>query len=102
MCRLENRYSDLFLSDEEMAMLETIVKFVEKEIFPKRLDLEGGWHREEKLAEDTLDDLYAKLTAIGYQKAGVPVNFGGMGISSMGTRYGPAQPVRLKLFREKN
>jgi hypothetical protein len=33
MYRLENRYSDLFLSGEEMAMLDTIVKFVEKEIF---------------------------------------------------------------------
>ena len=55
-----------------MAMLETIVKYVEKEVFPKRLDLEGGWHRDEKLAEDTLDDLYAKLVALGYQKAGVP------------------------------
>jgi alkylation response protein AidB-like acyl-CoA dehydrogenase len=82
MCRLENRYSDLFLSDEEMAILETIVKFVDKEIFPKRLDLEGGWHRDENLAEDTLDDLYAKLTAIGYQKAGVPVACGGLGIST--------------------
>jgi alkylation response protein AidB-like acyl-CoA dehydrogenase len=82
MCRLENRYSSLFISDEEMAMLETVVKFVEKEIFPKRLDLEGGWHRDERLAEDTLDDLYAKLTAIGYQKAGVPVKYGGLGIST--------------------
>jgi alkylation response protein AidB-like acyl-CoA dehydrogenase len=82
MCRPSSKYSDVFISDEEMAMLETIAKFVEKEIFPKRLDLEGGWHRDEKLAEDTLDDLYAKLVALGYQKAGVPTAYGGLGIST--------------------
>jgi alkylation response protein AidB-like acyl-CoA dehydrogenase len=80
MCRPASRYLDVFISDDEMAMLETIVKYVEKEIFPKRLDLEGGWHRDEKLAEDTLDDLYAKLVALGYQKAGVPTAYGGLGI----------------------
>jgi butyryl-CoA dehydrogenase len=82
MCRPVNKYSDTFISDEEMAMIETIAKFVEKEVFPKRLDLEGGWHRDERLAEDTLDELYAKLVALGYQKLGVPKNLGGMGIST--------------------
>lgn len=82
MCRPMNKYLDAFISDEDMAMIETIAKFVEKEVFPKRLDLEGGWHRDEKLAEDTLDDLYAKLVALGYQKLGVPKDYGGMGIST--------------------
>jgi len=82
MCRPSSKYSDVFISDEDMTMLETIVKYVEREVFPKRLDLEGGWHRDEKLAEDTLDDLYAKLVALGYQKAGVPAAYGGLGIST--------------------
>ena len=82
MCRPTSKYSGIFIDEEEMAMLETVVKFVEKEIFPKRLDLEGGWHREEKLAEDTLDDLYAKLVALGYQKVGVPEAYGGLGVST--------------------
>jgi len=82
MCRPSSKYSDVFISDEEMTMIETIVKYVEKEVFPKRLDLEGGWHRDEKLAEDTLDDLYAKLVGLGYQKAGVPAAYGGLGIST--------------------
>jgi alkylation response protein AidB-like acyl-CoA dehydrogenase len=83
MCRPVNRYPEIFISDDEMAILETIKAFVEKEIFPRRLDLEGGWNRDEKLAEDTLDDIYAKLVAVGYQMAGVPKKFGGLGISSM-------------------
>src|SRR4030042_1914970 len=82
MCRPASKYSDVFISDEEMTLIETIVKYVEKEVFPKRLDLEGGWHRDEKLAEDTLDDLYAKLVALGYQKVGVPTAYGGLGIST--------------------
>ena len=56
MCRPVSKYLDVFIGDEEMAMLETMAKYVEKEIFPKRLDLEGGWHRDEKLAEDTSSD----------------------------------------------
>jgi alkylation response protein AidB-like acyl-CoA dehydrogenase len=82
MCRPSSKYSCLFISDEEMAMIESIAKYVEREVFPKRLDLEGGWHRDEKLAEDTLDDLYAKLVSLGYQKAGVPTALGGLGIST--------------------
>jgi alkylation response protein AidB-like acyl-CoA dehydrogenase len=82
MCRPTSKYSGIFIDEEEMAMLETVVKFVEKEIFPRRLDLEGGWHRDEKLAEDTLDDLYAKLVALGYQKVGVPEDYGGLGVST--------------------
>ncbi len=78
MCRPTQKYLSLFISEEEMAMLENIVKFVEKEVFPKRLDLEGGWHRDEKLAVETLDNLYAKLVGFGYQKIGVPKNMGGL------------------------
>lgn len=83
MCRPMNRYLEAFVPEEEMAMLESLAKFVEKEVFPKRLDLEGGWHRGEKLAEETLDDLYEKLVAIGYQTVGVPAEYGGMGASTV-------------------
>ena len=82
MCRPDQKYLHFFIADEEMAMLETIAAFVEKEVFPKRLDLEGGWHRDEKLAEDTLDDLYQRLVALGYQKIGVPEELGGLGVST--------------------
>ncbi|MGB9627095.1 MAG: acyl-CoA dehydrogenase family protein [Thermodesulfobacteriota bacterium] len=91
MCRPIQKYLNLFISDEEMAMLENVVKFVEKEIFPKRLDLEGGWHRDEKLAIETLDDLYAKLVGFGYQKIGVPKKYGGLEIST---------PLRMALNEE--
>jgi alkylation response protein AidB-like acyl-CoA dehydrogenase len=113
MCRPVNKYLDAFISDEEMAMIETIAKFVEKEVFPKRLDLEGGWHRDEKLAEDTLDDLYAKLVALGYQKLGVPKAYGGLGISTAlrlalneefwpfgSCRKGPCRAWTLCCYRE--
>jgi alkylation response protein AidB-like acyl-CoA dehydrogenase len=91
MCRSVNKYPEVFITDDEMGMIETISAFVEKEIFPKRLDLEGGWHRDERVAEDTLDDLYAKLVTLGYQNVGVPRSYGGLGVST---------PLRLALNEE--
>uniref|UniRef100_A0A7C2P0H3 Acyl-CoA dehydrogenase n=1 Tax=candidate division WOR-3 bacterium TaxID=2052148 RepID=A0A7C2P0H3_UNCW3 len=91
MVRPVKKYLETFISEEEMALLETIEKFVEREVIPKRLDLEGGWHRDEKLATETLDDLYAKLVKLGYQKIGVPKEYGGLEIST---------PLRMALNEE--
>lgn len=82
MGRPVDKYLRTFITDEEMALLENVQRFVEKEVIPKRLDLEGGWHRDEKLAIETLDDLYAKLVGLGYQRIGVPEEYGGLRIST--------------------
>ncbi len=77
--RPAEKYNRAFFTDEEIAMLETIAKFVEEEVFPKRQDLEGGWHRDEELAEKTIDELYEGLVKLGVQKANIPKEFGGLG-----------------------
>ncbi len=76
-----NKYCRAFFSDEEIAILETVAKFVDKEVMPRRQDCEGGWHRNEELAEATLDELYEGLTKLGVQRANIPPRFDGLGLS---------------------
>lgn len=53
------KYARAFCSDDEIAIAEHIREFVNRELMPHRHDLEGGWHRDEKLAKATLHRLYA-------------------------------------------
>jgi len=75
------KYTRAFCTDEEIKMAERIREFVDKEIMPRRHDLEGGWHREEKPALDTLHKLYAGLVKLGLTKSNLPKKFGGLGLS---------------------
>ncbi len=75
------KYTRAFCTDEEIAIAEHIRAFVNKELMPYRHDLEGGWHRDEKLAKETLHRLYAKLVDLGVTKTNLPEKFGGLAYS---------------------
>jgi len=77
----EFKYTKAFCTDDDIAMAETIRKFVNKEIMPHRQDLEGGWHKDEKLALETQHELYAKLCDLGVTKSNLPAAYGGLGLS---------------------
>ena len=77
----EFKYTRAFCTEEDIKMAESIRKFVNKEIMPRRHDLEGGWHREEKLAVETQHELYAKLVDLGVTKSNLPAEYGGLGLS---------------------
>ncbi|MEW5723157.1 MAG: acyl-CoA dehydrogenase family protein [Thermodesulfobacteriota bacterium] len=75
------KYTRAFCTEEEMRMADTIRQFVNKEIMPRRHDLEGGWHREEKLAVETQHQLYAKMVGLGLTKSNLPEAYGGLGLT---------------------
>lgn len=77
----EYKYTKAFCSDDEIQMAESIRRFVNKEIMPRRQDLEGGWHRDEKLAVATQHDLYSRLVDLGVTKSNLPAAYGGLGLS---------------------
>ncbi|MFW6125550.1 MAG: acyl-CoA dehydrogenase family protein [Chloroflexota bacterium] len=65
-------------SDEDLQMVKAVREFVDREIMPRRKDLDGGWHHDEKLAMDTIKDVHQKLVDIGVQRMFVPEAFGGL------------------------
>lgn len=75
------KYTRAFCTEEEIAMAERIKEFVDREIMPRRHDFEGGWHRDEKLALDTLHKIYAEEVKMGLTKSNLPTKFGGLGLS---------------------
>lgn len=75
------KYTRAFCTEEEIALAERAQQFVEQEIMPYRHDLEGGWHRDEKLALSTLHRLYAKCADLGLTKSNLPEKYGGLGLS---------------------
>lgn len=79
----EFKYTKAFCDDEEIMMAKTIRDFVNKEIMPRRHDLEGGWHRDEKLAIETLQDIYSKLVKLGVTKSNLPEKYGGAGLGGV-------------------
>lgn len=68
---------------EDMEMVKAVRDFVDGEIMPRRRDLEGGWHRDEKLALDTFREIHQGLVDIGVQRMSWPEAFGGLGVSSI-------------------
>ena len=86
------KYSRVFCSQEDIRIAESIREFVDKEIMPRRQDLDGGWHKDEKLAIHTLDELYAKIhKQLEVTKANLPSEYGGLGL---------AGPVRQMINEE--
>jgi alkylation response protein AidB-like acyl-CoA dehydrogenase len=77
------KYTRAFCNDEEIMMAKTIKEFVDREIMPKRHELEGGWHRDEKLAIETLQDIYSKIVKLGLTKSNLPEEYGGVGLSGV-------------------
>jgi len=77
----EHKYPRCFCTDEEILMAKSIREFVDKEVLPKRQDLEGGWHRDEELAHKTLFELYYKCHELGLTISNLPTEYGGLGLS---------------------
>lgn len=75
------KYTRAFCTDEEIELADRIRQFVDKEVMPYRHDLEGGWHRDEKHALQTLHRLYAKLVDLGLTRSNLPEKYGGLGLS---------------------
>ncbi len=68
-------------TDEDMQIVSAVREYVDKEIMPRRQDLDGGWHRDEKLAKETFEKVHKGLVDIGVQRAIYPEEFGGLGVS---------------------
>lgn len=75
------KYTRAFCTEEEILIAENIREFVDKEVMPRRHDLEGGWYRDEKLALNTLHWLYEEFVKLGLTKSNLPTKFGGLGLS---------------------
>lgn len=75
------KYPACFCTDEEMAVAAGIREFVNKELMKDRHNFEGGWHREEELALETLYKHYGECVKLGLTKTNVPKKFGGLELS---------------------
>ena len=73
-------------TDEDMEIVRDVREYVEGEIMSRRGDLEGGWHRDEKLARETFEKVHQGLVDIGVQRAGWPKAFGGLGVSQVASQ----------------
>ena len=48
-------------SDEDLEIVKLIRDYVDKEIMPRRRNLDGGWHHDEKLAMDTINQVHHRI-----------------------------------------
>lgn len=74
-------FGALGAADADMQMLQAVSEFVDGEIMPRRQELEGGWHRDERLAEETFKKIHQGLVDIGVQRANWPEALGGLSVS---------------------
>lgn len=79
------KYSKAFVTDEDLALAKTLRMFVDKEVMPRRCDLDGGFHRDRVLAEKTISELGRGLVALDVARAFLPKECGGLGIESQVT-----------------
>lgn len=70
------------VSDEDLEIVRVVREYVEGEIMPRRLDMDGGWHRDENLARSTFEEVHQGLVDIDVQRAMWPQDFGGLGVNS--------------------
>lgn len=77
------KYNRAVCTEEELEMAETIRRFTDNEVYPRRHDLEGGWHRDRQLAEKTLYQLNRRIFELGVHKSNYPQKFGGLGLPPM-------------------
>jgi alkylation response protein AidB-like acyl-CoA dehydrogenase len=71
------------ITDEDMEIVRAVREYVDGEIMPRRRDLDGGWHRDEKLARDTFEKVHQGLVDIDVQRAMWPEDFGGLGVRGL-------------------
>jgi alkylation response protein AidB-like acyl-CoA dehydrogenase len=76
------KYSKAFATEEDLAIAEAVHEFVDREVMPRRLDLDGGFHRDRELAEKTFHQIRKGLVDLGWQRAWFPKEYGGLGIDS--------------------
>jgi len=41
-----DRFYRAIATEEDIEFVQAVKEFVEKEVMPRKLDLEGGWHRD--------------------------------------------------------
>lgn len=68
-------------SDSDLDIVKAIHDYVQKEIMPRRRDLDGGWHHEEKLAMDTIHTIHQGLVDLGYHRMSWPEEVGGLPVN---------------------
>ena len=66
-------------TDEDLEIVQAVREFVDRKIMPRRRDLDGGWHHDEKLAMDTIKEIHQGLVDLGLQRMFWPVEVGGLG-----------------------
>ena len=64
------KYTRAFCTDDEIEIAEHIRNYVTKELMPYRHDIEGGWHRDEQLAKDTLPRIEQLFVEAGAEQSG--------------------------------
>lgn len=70
-------------TDEDMQIVSAVREYVDAEIMPRRQDLEGGWHRDEKPAKETFEKVHQGLVDVGVQRAMYPERFGGLSVGGI-------------------
>jgi alkylation response protein AidB-like acyl-CoA dehydrogenase len=71
------RYGGFITSEEDLALLQTVRKYIEKEVMPIRMHLDEDYAAFEKA--------YRGLVELGVQKRGFSPKYGGLGIRSAAT-----------------
>jgi len=71
------RYGEFITSEEDLAFLTTIRKYIDKEVMPLRMQLDEDYAAFEKA--------YGGLVKLGVQKRGFSPRYGGLGIRSAAT-----------------
>ena len=79
------KYSKAFVTDEDLELAKTLREFVDKEVMPRRCDLDGGFHRDRELAEKTINEIGRGLVALDAARAFLPKECGGLGMTSQVT-----------------
>lgn len=81
MFSVEQKYG-AWLDEEELDMVREVKSFVEEEMIPRRNEYEGGWHKDADRAHKAIADAYRGLTELGVQRAPIPEDHGGLGLSN--------------------
>ena len=77
------KYSRALATQEDVMIADAVHAFVNREIMPRRRDLEGGPQRDETLAEATIQQLAKGLVDLDIQRAFLPTDIGGLGLTSV-------------------
>ncbi|MEM3550196.1 MAG: acyl-CoA dehydrogenase family protein [Candidatus Bathyarchaeia archaeon] len=87
MFDVKKKFLKAIVSEENLQVAKAVHEFVDKEVIPRRKDLEGGWQRDEKLAAETRKRILKGMVDLGLQKLRLPTEMGGLGNTSSITGY---------------